>query len=229
MGEAEMDADRRPDRRGARRARGRRGRRRRARPRARALPAASRSTTSCRPEAGRARPPAPRRPLRMTDWTLESWRAKPAEQQPAYRDPAALAARGRRSSRRCRRWSPAGRSRRSSSSWPRPRAASAFLLQGGDCAETLRRLPAPTAIANKLKILLQMSLVLVYGCAAAGDPRRAASPASTPSRARPTSKTRDGVTLPSLPRRPDQPRRLHRRGPHARSRSCCCAATSARR
>lgn len=37
-----------------------------------------------------------------------------------------------------------------------------FLLQGGDCAETLDDC-RPGIIANKLKILLQMSLVLVHG------------------------------------------------------------------
>lgn len=37
-----------------------------------------------------------------------------------------------------------------------------FILQGGDCAETLDDC-RPDLIANKLKILLQMSLVLVHG------------------------------------------------------------------
>ena len=37
-----------------------------------------------------------------------------------------------------------------------------FLLQGGDCAETFDQCDSGT-IANKLKILLQMSLVLVHG------------------------------------------------------------------
>jgi len=37
-----------------------------------------------------------------------------------------------------------------------------FILQGGDCAETLADC-RPEVIANKLKILLQMSLVLVHG------------------------------------------------------------------
>src|SRR5689334_10841646 len=37
-----------------------------------------------------------------------------------------------------------------------------FLLQGGDCAETLGDC-RPAIIANKLKILLQMSLVLIHG------------------------------------------------------------------
>jgi 3-deoxy-7-phosphoheptulonate synthase len=41
-------------------------------------------------------------------------------------------------------------------------AGDAFLLQGGDCAESLDDCTSP-AIAAKLKILLQMSLVLVHG------------------------------------------------------------------
>jgi len=38
----------------------------------------------------------------------------------------------------------------------------AFILQGGDCAESFRDCKAEI-ISNKLKILLQMSLVLLYG------------------------------------------------------------------
>lgn len=38
----------------------------------------------------------------------------------------------------------------------------AFLLQGGDCAESFGNC-RPTPIMNKLKILLQMSLILIYG------------------------------------------------------------------
>jgi 3-deoxy-7-phosphoheptulonate synthase len=41
-------------------------------------------------------------------------------------------------------------------------AGKRFLLQGGDCAETFDDCES-SAIANKLKILLQMSLVLVHG------------------------------------------------------------------
>lgn len=38
----------------------------------------------------------------------------------------------------------------------------AFILQGGDCAESFDEC-RPDIIANKLKILLQMSLILIYG------------------------------------------------------------------
>src|SRR5947209_2843748 len=38
-----------------------------------------------------------------------------------------------------------------------------FLLQGGDCSESFEECEA-AIIARKLKILLQMSVILVYGC-----------------------------------------------------------------
>ncbi len=70
-----------------------------------------------------------------------------------------------------------------------------FLLQGGDCAETLADCRSPI-IANKLKILLQMSLVLIHGghrpVIRVG---RLAGQYAKP-RSRPTE-TKDGATLPS--------------------------------
>jgi 3-deoxy-7-phosphoheptulonate synthase len=70
-----------------------------------------------------------------------------------------------------------------------------FLLQGGDCAESFDVCDAPTVV-NKLKILLQMSLVLAQG---GGVPvtrvgRFAGQYAKPRSEA---TETRDGVTLPS--------------------------------
>ncbi|MFO0830534.1 MAG: 3-deoxy-7-phosphoheptulonate synthase class II [Phycisphaerales bacterium] len=70
-----------------------------------------------------------------------------------------------------------------------------FLLQGGDCAESLAECNS-TVIANKLKILLQMSMVLVHGLKMpilrvgrfAGQYAKPRSSAT---------ETRGGVTLPS--------------------------------
>jgi 3-deoxy-7-phosphoheptulonate synthase len=70
-----------------------------------------------------------------------------------------------------------------------------FLLQGGDCAEIFDDC-TPEVISNRLKVLLQMSLVLVHGLRLpvvrvgrfAGQ---YAKPRST------DTETRDGVTLPS--------------------------------
>lgn len=70
-----------------------------------------------------------------------------------------------------------------------------FLLQGGDCAERYDHCDSAT-IANKLKILLQMSLVLALG----GQKRVIRVGRFAGQYAKPRSddfETRDGVTLPS--------------------------------
>src|SRR5690348_8361971 len=130
-----------------------------------------------------------------TSWHCASWQAKPAQQQPVYDDPAAL----ERVVAELSRLPPIV------VSWEvdalRERLAEAqrgqaFLLQGGDCAETFADCQSD-AIVKKLKILLQMSLVLVHGLKKpiirvgrmAGQ---YAKPRSV------DTETRDGVTLPSF-------------------------------
>ena len=94
-------------------------------------------------------------------WSPASWRRFPADQQPVYRDRAALE----------RALSALGRLPPLVTSWEiealklrlaEAARGEAFLLQGGDCAERLDECTSP-AITAKLKILLQMSLVLVFG------------------------------------------------------------------
>jgi 3-deoxy-7-phosphoheptulonate synthase len=97
----------------------------------------------------------------LSNWSPENWRSFPAEQQPIYPDPARvrvvldrlatlppLVAPGAVSYLQ-RLLAEVAQGRR-------------FLLQGGDCAERFVDCQAP-AIADKLKVLLQMSLVLTYG------------------------------------------------------------------
>jgi len=70
-----------------------------------------------------------------------------------------------------------------------------FLLQGGDCAESFDHCDSGT-IANKLKILLQMSLALTHG----GEKQVIRVGRFAGQYAKPRSadfETRDGVTLPS--------------------------------
>ena len=71
----------------------------------------------------------------------------------------------------------------------------AFLLQGGDCAETFDGVTAPN-IRAKLRVLLQMSVVLTY---AASVPvvkvGRIAGQYAKPRSS--GTETRDGVTLPA--------------------------------
>jgi len=70
-----------------------------------------------------------------------------------------------------------------------------FLLQGGDCAESFSDCESGL-ISNRLKVLLQMSLVLVHGlCLPVVRVGRFAGQYAKPRSA--DTETRDGVTLPS--------------------------------
>lgn len=95
------------------------------------------------------------------EWSPTSWESRPALQQPNYPDATALHA----ALQELAQLPPLV------TSWEiealKNHLAEAalgkrFLLQGGDCAETFAGCDS-TTIANKLKILLQMSLVLVHG------------------------------------------------------------------
>ncbi len=128
------------------------------------------------------------------DWSPASWTTRPAEQQPTYGDPAALA----------RAVEALGRLPPIVVSWEiealkrqiaDAQAGGRFLLQGGDCAESFADCESGQ-IARKLKILLQMSLVLLHGLK---KPvirvGRFAGQYAKPRSA--DTETRDGVTLPS--------------------------------
>ena len=95
------------------------------------------------------------------DWNPWSWQAREASQQPAYPDAAALAEATRE----------LGGLPPLVTSWEilelKRQLAEAqegrrFLLQGGDCAENFEDCDS-NLISNRLKVLLQMSLVLVHG------------------------------------------------------------------
>ena len=127
-------------------------------------------------------------------WSPDSWRRRTARQLPTYPDAAALA-----------------QAEQQLAGWPalifageadalRARLASvargeAFLLQGGDCAESFEDLGADT-VRDTFRVILQMAVVLTYGAACpvvklgriAGQ---FAKPRSS------DTETMDGVTLPS--------------------------------
>jgi 3-deoxy-7-phosphoheptulonate synthase len=97
----------------------------------------------------------------MPDWTPTSWQSRPALHQPPYPDARALAAAVRDLSALpplVTSWEIETLKRQIAEA----AAGQRFLLQGGDCAERFDECDAGT-ITRKLKILLQMSLVLVYG------------------------------------------------------------------
>jgi 3-deoxy-7-phosphoheptulonate synthase len=98
---------------------------------------------------------------RRRPWSPDSWTKKTAAQSVTYEDRRGLAAvvdRLRRLPPLVTSWEVEELKRLLAEAQEGKR----FLLQGGDCAETFRECN-PEIITNKLKILLQMSLVLIHG------------------------------------------------------------------
>lgn len=124
----------------------------------------------------------------------ESWRTRPARMRPEWPDQAHLT----RVSADLRSYPPlvfAGECDQLRDRLGAVALGKAFLLQGGDCAETFAQATAEN-IRNKLKTLLQMAAVLTYaGSVPVVKVGRIAGQYSKP-RSAPTE-TRDGVTLPS--------------------------------
>ena len=130
----------------------------------------------------------------LVPWHPSSWQSKPAQQQATYPDQGALD----RVVGELSRLPPLVVSWEIEALKEQIAAAQRgerFLLQGGDCAETFEDCESDK-IAKKLKILLQMSLVLVYGLK---KPvirvGRMAGQYAKPRSA--DTETRDGMTLPS--------------------------------
>jgi 3-deoxy-7-phosphoheptulonate synthase len=100
-------------------------------------------------------------PIRIAhDWSPGSWQAKLARQQPAYPDPAELArvvATMAALPPLVTSWEIAALKQHLA----RAARGELFVLQGGDCAESFEQC-RPDAITATMKILLQMSLVLVH-------------------------------------------------------------------
>lgn len=98
-------------------------------------------------------------------WTPESWRARPARQIPDYPDASALAD----AIAQLGRFPPlvfAGEARDLKRALARVAEGKAFLLQGGDCAESFAEFGADN-IRDLFRVLLQMAVVMTFG---AGSP-----------------------------------------------------------
>ncbi|UWQ16542.1 3-deoxy-7-phosphoheptulonate synthase class II [Jannaschia sp. M317] len=127
-------------------------------------------------------------------WSKADWRAKPRVQMPDYPDAAALAAVEEKLSRY-----PllvfAGEARTLKSELAAAGRGEAFLLQGGDCAESFAEFSSNN-IRDTFKVMLQMAMVLTFGAKVpvvkvgrmAGQ---FAKPRSAP------TEVKDGVELPS--------------------------------
>ncbi len=135
------------------------------------------------------------RTVPKNDWHPASWQGFEASQQASYPDKAELA----------RAVADLSRLPPITTSWEidalrdhiaKAQRGEAFVLQGGDCAETFDECTSEN-IVDKLKILLQMSLVMIYGLK---KPvvriGRMAGQYAKPRSA--DTETREGTTLPSF-------------------------------
>ena len=93
-------------------------------------------------------------------WSPDSWRALPAKHIPAYPDPAALA----EVEKTLKSYPPlvfAGEARSLKSDLADVAEGRAFLLQGGDCAESFAEFH-PDNIRDTFRVLLQMAVALTW-------------------------------------------------------------------
>ena len=135
------------------------------------------------------------RTIASADWHPASWQSMQAAQQASYPDQAALD----------RAVADLSRLPPIVTSWEvdglkdhiaKAQRGEAFVLQGGDCAETFEECTSENIVA-KLKILLQMSLVMLYGLKKpVVRVGRMAGQYAKPRSA--DTETRDGTSLPSF-------------------------------
>ena len=168
----------------------------------------------------------------VANWSAGAWRDRPIQQYPTYPDEAAL----ERIESQLASFPPlvfAGEARRLRDLLSEVAAGRAFLLQGGDCAESFAEFH-PDNIRDSFRVLLQMAVVLTYagGCPVVKVGRMAGQFAKPRSD---SVEVRDGVELPSYrgdivngidftaeSRQPD-PERLLTAYSQAQRRSTCCA------
>jgi 3-deoxy-7-phosphoheptulonate synthase len=133
-------------------------------------------------------------PPRHLHWSPGSWRNCPIKQVPSYPDAAKLAS----MEARLARFPPlvfAGEARRLKAQLALAATGQAFVLQGGDCAESFGDFTA-NVIRDTFRVLLQMAVVLTFGGAMpVVKLGRMAGQFAKPRSA--DMETIDGVSLPS--------------------------------
>ena len=130
----------------------------------------------------------------MATWTPDSWRDATGIHMPVYKDAAALAA----TEHTLRNYPPlvfAGEARNLTADLAKVADGKAFLLQGGDCAESFAEFH-PDNIRDTFRVILQMAVVLTFAgrlpvVKLGRMAGQFAKPRSTP------TETINGVELPS--------------------------------
>jgi 3-deoxy-7-phosphoheptulonate synthase len=132
--------------------------------------------------------------MKNTIWTPDSWRSHPMQQIPTYPDAKKLS----EVEAKLSSYPPlvfAGEARHLKAKLARVSEGKAFLLQGGDCAESFNDFRA-NSIRDNLRILLQMAVILTFSeklpvVKVGRVAGQFAKPRSN------DTETRDGVTLPT--------------------------------
>ncbi len=99
--------------------------------------------------------------LNKISWSPDSWKEKKAKHQPAYKNSDDVD----RAIKKIEKFPPlvfAGEARKLERDLAEVANGNAFLLQGGDCAESFAEFH-PDQIRDSFKVLLQMSIVLTFG------------------------------------------------------------------
>jgi len=132
--------------------------------------------------------------MAQADWSPQSWRTKPIKQVPAYPDMAQL----EETERTLAGFPPlvfAGEADRLKKRLAEVAQGKAFLLQGGDCAESFKEFSANN-IRDTFKVFLQMAVVLTFGASMpVVKVGRMAGQFAKPRSS--DTETKDGVDLPS--------------------------------
>ena len=148
----------------------------------------------CGTFAGACCPSETRMGATMTKWAPNSWRSMPIQQVPAYPDAQALA----ETERQLSTYPPlvfAGEARKLKRHLAAVANGEAFLLQGGDCAESFAEHGADN-IRDFFRVFLQMAVVLTYaGAQPVVKVGRIAGQFAKPRSS--DTETKEGVTLPS--------------------------------
>jgi len=130
----------------------------------------------------------------MSHWSIDSWRSRPVKQLPTYPDAQSLA----NVERELSSLPPlvfAGEIRSLKSDLARVARGDAFLLQGGDCAESFAEFSADK-IRDTFKLLMQMAVVMAFsGSCPVVKVGRIAGQFAKPRSA--DTEVVDGVELPS--------------------------------
>jgi len=132
--------------------------------------------------------------MTSSQWSPNSWRTKPAQQLPNYKDATLLA----NTESQLKRFPPlvfAGEARNLQDRLGDVAQGKAFLLQGGDCAESFAEFNA-NKIRDTFRALLQMAVVMTYaGSMPIVKVGRMAGQFAKPRSS--DEETQDGITLPS--------------------------------